>query len=432
MKRYRKYLCVFLSALFLFTACGMSLPAYAEVPSAPFARAADDEYAFVFVHGLNGWGGDEGLNGVLPYWGASTGDLMAYLRSEGYECYSASVGPISSAWDRACELYAQLTGGRVDYGAEHSAVHNHLRFGRTYDRPLIENWGGQDSGGKLVKVHLIGHSFGGTAVRMLSHLLAYGDSAEISSGVSDISPLFTGGKGDWMESVTTICTPHNSSTIYYPLEKLKITKLVQYISILYAGIAGRSILNGTYFDFHLEQFGLTNIPGETNADAYLKAVRRIIKNSDDTAQYDITPEGSEKLNDYLKINEDAYYFSYAFKTTKTVPILNIELPARSTNPVLFIPSLIMGIMGKVKDSRLGIEYGKEWRANDGLCCTISETYPFDEAHTDYNSESVSKGIWNVMPICTGDHGTAIGLLVKDKSQTHGYYTGLLTMLSDLP
>ena len=75
-----------------------------------------NEEPFIFVHGLNGWGGAEGINGIVPYWGATTGDLMSYLQSEGYECYSASVGPMSSAWDRACELYAQLVGSRVDYG----------------------------------------------------------------------------------------------------------------------------------------------------------------------------------------------------------------------------------------------------------------------------------------------------------------------------
>jgi len=36
--------------------------------------------------------------------------------------YAASVAPNGSAWDRACELYAQLSGTRVDYGKAHTAV----------------------------------------------------------------------------------------------------------------------------------------------------------------------------------------------------------------------------------------------------------------------------------------------------------------------
>ena len=89
------------------------------------AFAADNRWEpknsepFIFVHGLNGWGGAEDINGIMPYWGATTGNLMQYLEHEGYECYSASVGPMSSAWDRACELYAQLMGTTVDYGIAH-------------------------------------------------------------------------------------------------------------------------------------------------------------------------------------------------------------------------------------------------------------------------------------------------------------------------
>ncbi len=429
VKKVRNVLCVMLAALMVFCACQMSLLTSAEaLPSEAAQVAFKNKYAFVFVHGLNGWGGDEGLNGVVPYWGASTGDLMQYLNVQGYECYSASVGPISSAWDRACELYAQLTGSMVDYGAAHSAAHNHYRYGRTYSEPLIKDWGKLDYENKLIKVNLVGHSFGGTAIRMLTYLLKYGEPAEVSASPSDVSPLFTGGKGNWVNSMTTVCTPHNSATIYFPLDKLKITKFVQYISILYAGVAGRSIFNGSYFDFHLEQFGLTNIPGEHNADKYLEAVRRILNNTDDTAQYDITPEGAQKLNKYLKINDEVYYFSYAFKTTVSVPVLNIELPKKSTNPVLFMASLMMGVLPALTDSNTGIKYGKEWRANDGLCSTISETYPFDEAHTDYNSASVSQGVWNVMPVSEGDHGTAIGLLVKDETQTHDFYLNMLQML----
>ena len=76
-----------------------------------------------------GWGQRAGINAMLPYWGMTTGSLTSYLNSLGYETYSATVGPISSAWDRACELYAQLTGTTVDYGAAHAAAHDHARRG---------------------------------------------------------------------------------------------------------------------------------------------------------------------------------------------------------------------------------------------------------------------------------------------------------------
>ena len=70
------------------------------------------------------------------------------------------MSPYGSAWDRACELYAQLYGERVDYGCRHSERYGHERFGRDYsDCPLIRN-------PKDAMLVLIGHSFGGTTARV--------------------------------------------------------------------------------------------------------------------------------------------------------------------------------------------------------------------------------------------------------------------------
>ena len=177
---------------------------------------AKNKYPFIFVHGMFGWGMDEGLDKKFPYWGATTGNLMDFLAENDYEGYALSVGPVSSAWDRACEIYARLMGTTVDYGKAHSARHNHRRFGRTYDKPLFE--GGVSS---ERKIHLIGHSHGGITVRLLLHLLTDGDPEErAASGPDDISGLFTGGKGDWVQSITCICTPHNGTVSFDVAKKL--------------------------------------------------------------------------------------------------------------------------------------------------------------------------------------------------------------------
>ena len=59
---------------------------------------------FIFVHGLRGWGSYDAAYRRMPYWGMRDGDLMAFLRGQGFDCYAASVAPTGSAWDRACEL----------------------------------------------------------------------------------------------------------------------------------------------------------------------------------------------------------------------------------------------------------------------------------------------------------------------------------------
>ena len=386
---------------------------------------------FIFVHGLNGWGGAEGINGIVPYWGATTGDLMTFLRNEGYECYSASVGPLSSAWDRACELYAQLAGTTVDYGIAHSKANNHDRYGRTYYQALVPNWGELDQSGKIQQIHLIGHSFGGTTVRMLIQLLTEGSAEEQAVTPSDeISGLFTGGKGDWVKSATAICTPHNSSSVYYPLKALGLYEIVQFISYLYAGIMGRTYLNGRIVDFHLEQFGLTDVPGGEKADNLFVSMKRILSNKTDCCLFDLTPAGSVEINNQLNVNEDIYYFSYPFSTTKEVSLLGIEIPAIKTNPVIFLTALVMGVM-EFTDPTTGVVYNDDWHANDALVNTESAKYPLDEPHKEFNSDKIEKGIWNVMPVREGDHGSAIGLFAE-KQETQDFYIELCEMLNALP
>ena len=123
----------------------------------------------VFVHGLFGWGERDPANRLLPEWGMGSGNVLKDLRSRGYDCCAPSLGPLSSAWDRACELYAQLTGTRVDYGAAHAAAHGHARYGRDYTgAAMLPGWG-EDR-----PADFIGHSFGGATSRLLVHLLAEG------------------------------------------------------------------------------------------------------------------------------------------------------------------------------------------------------------------------------------------------------------------
>ena len=384
------------------------------------------EYPLIFVHGMFGWGENEGINRYFPYWGTTACNLKTYLTDNGIECYEASVGPMSSAWDQACELYAQLKGTRVDYGKAHSDKHKHKQYGRIYTKPLFEGWSNEK------KVHLIGHSFGGTTIRLLVHLLTYGSPEEQAvTDSNDLSGLFTGGKDDWVKSVTTICAPHNSSSVYYPLKYLGIYDIVRNFSYLYAAVLGRSYLNGRMVDFHLEQFGLTDIPGEGGADNLFEAMYRAETNNQDLCIYDLSPAGSKVLNDKIEINDDVYYFSYAFSTTQKTPVVGFELPKINTNPVIYLTSLVMALMPEFKDPETGVIYNDDWRANDALVNTESEKYPLDEPYTEFDSENINKGIWNVMPVREGDHGKAIGLFA-DEETVHSYFLEVCEMLCNLP
>ena len=380
-------------------------------------------YKSIFVHGMYGWGENEGINKYIPYWGATTGSVTEYLTSIGCESYAASVGPASSAWDRACELYAQLTGTWVDYGKAHSAKRGHKQFGRNYEKPILPDWSAEN------KIHLIGHSFGGTTVRMLAHLLTHGAPEEIEASGENVSPLFKGGKGDWICSVTAICSPLNGTSAHDTVVRYHLKNILRYGTYLYTGGLGRTPLNGRLVDFHLEQFGLTNTPGQKDSESFREAVK-IINASDDHVEYDMSPEGSKIINERIKISPQICYFSYPYNSVRESKSGKTHLPSYTKFPFLSLTSALM-----TNDMKRHINEGDNTERiyNDGLVDTFSATHPHTEPFCLWeDTDKVRPGVWHVMPITQGDHGTAIGLF-ESKDVTTKFYsliTDVLTLAED--
>ena len=379
------------------------------------------EYPVILVHGMFGWGEGEGINRKIPYWGASSGDLVDFFRECGAkECYAASVSPISSAWDRACELYAQLTGTRVDYGKAHSQKYNHRRYGRTYEKPLFDSWSAEK------KIHLIGHSFGGNTVRLLVHLLENGAKEEQEATPEDeISGLFTGGKKDWVCSVVTLCSLHNGTLAFDVCNRYHIMPVLEGTAYNYAGIVGRTRLNGKFVDFHMEEYGLSNTPGKKDA-LPLRSVKRQLKKTDDSIRYDMSYEGAGKLNERIEISDNVYYFSYAFNAVGKKPGSKKYKPLYISFPFLKATSTLLLYDDRRFNSQTEDRF--ERFANDGLVNIWSAKYPSDEPHKEYDPENIVPGIWNVMPVQQGDHGAAIGLMT-DSEKTHKLYKEIYDLIS---
>lgn len=371
------------------------------------------QYPIVFVHGVFGWGSDEGIDKKIPYWGATTGSLTDYLNGQGYVCYSASVGPINSAWDRACELYARLTGTVVDYGKAHAEKANHRRFGRKYDTPLVSGWGSER------KIHLIGHSFGGNTIRLLVHLLTYGDPEEqAATQDGTLSALFTGGKEDWVQSIVTICAPHNGTCAIDMMHQYRIMAPAKAVVYNYAGLVGRTPAQGGVVDFHMEQYGLSCTPGKKDSLPLGEAKRQIHSHTD-CLEYDLSPKGAAQWNTYIRMNPKVYYFSYCYNAIDPVKSTKQRPVSRADTALLKVTSSAM--------FRYGKSIGNTACCNDGLVNVQSACCPAGAPHRNFDAGCIEPGVWNVMPIRKGDHGTPIGLHA-DREQTRQMYLEMLQML----
>ncbi len=325
---------------------------------------------YIFVHGLSGWGSYDEKYEKTPYWGGKSGDAVKRLNDMGYECRAASVDPKGSAWDRACELYAQLAGTVTDYGKAHSEKAGHDRFGRDFSScPLISCFDEEHP------VVLIGHSFGGATIRLFSELLANGFPDEIEkTDPAGISAFFTGGKASWIHAIVTLAAPHNGTTAYDMYQD--------------PGFDPESV----------------KVPLSSNFFAYLTTrSTRIIPDGRadfDYASYDMHIDNADALNRMIHTLPSVYYYSWPAACTeekdgKQYPI------KKKTEPFMFRSSARMGAY--TGTTRGGITIDASWQRNDGLVNTVSAEAPSHAPAKAYDPGRVEPGIWNIMPLYPYDH-----------------------------
>ena len=414
MKKSKKFLCLLLALVMAGSL--LLLPAAA----ADTQQSGAERYPTIYVHGLMGWGEHDQIYAVTPYWGL-TSDLMPYLTGKGYESYAASVGPLSSAWDRACELYAQLTGTTVDYGAAHAAEYDHARYGVTYDKPLFEGWSADK------KINLVGHSFGGATIRLFLDILADGSAEEQAAAKAagtEVSPFFQGGKADWVYSLTTLAAPHNGTTFLECCGDM--TQFAAEASTAMAKLLGISDFKGVY-DFQLEQFGFYRKDGETVLEALDRVLHSDFLSHNDNVFRDLTIDRALELNDDIEIQPNVYYFSYAGDKTCQSTITGERTSAVDMTP-LFVPFANQMCGYYDQTTAGGFRIDKSWAPNDGLVNTVSALYPTDSAgrcltqsgktgyvqQDGYSNVDYQPGVWNVMPVRHYDHGNFIaGMPVPD-------------------
>ena len=337
----------------------------------------ENQYPMVFVHGFLGWGPEELLG--YKYWGGTALDIERYLKEQGFTVYIASVGPISSNHDRACELFYQIKGGRVDYGEAHSKQYKHRQFGKNH-KGKYSQWDREHP------IHLVGHSMGGQTCRVLVELLA---QDYFGMGTDD----------SWVKSVTTISTPHNGTTLATLVNKLSGGFAEEFVS----GFLGLAGSNWKVYNFDMDHWDIFPKPDESMHD-FLKRIDDLLGESEDLSMHDLLPLGAKKLNQRVRTASNVYYFSYATEETYVLnPETGCEWARPSMNPI-FWPYAYS--MGHYKGNE--VSPPSAWWKNDGIVNTISMKAPFDATIVAYDGNP-RPGVWTYMGLVEKkDHGKIIG------------------------
>ncbi len=388
-------------------------------------------YPVILVPGLVGYGEENAISKVLPYFGLTATSAQKVISDMGIECHTPNFGILSGVWARACELYAQIVGGTVDYGEAHSRKYGHPRYGKTYDRAMVPDWGTLDEEGKMVKINFIAHGFGAPVARLFVELLNNG-SAEEKEATTDgtLSGLFTGGYNNIVHSVVTIAGINSGITSFQAFEDrvpgamrsilkgcvaFEEAKLrMGYIDPYYAkqGIKVTQYDLSAVFKF----FDKDNEGKKIEFDEF--GIDRYLAMTDGNIFYESGIDGMNEFNRKVIAHENTYYLSVTGNVTSNL-FGKVTVPNLSAGLLAPLAALISTFENYHMDKPIATPIYHE---NDGLVNTESSLAPACDTATAYKSPAKCQpGIWYQMPLERKNHLAFIGFGVRPDVYRNNIY-----------
>ncbi len=373
------------------------------------ALFAQNNYPIVLVHGFIGWGPEEMIG--YKYWGGFW-DIEEYLEERGFTVFTVSVGPVSSNWERAAEVYYQLKGGQLDYGKNHADKFGVIQKppGKIY-KGMYPEWDSEHP------VHLLGHSMGGQTVRMLDYLLENQFFADSLSKRYEENDLFGKKNSGYIKSITTISSPHNGTT-YVDVR----TKTIPFFQN-FMGLA--AVIGSDFYNFDLDHWDLTLRENENWQEYYDRIDQHAAWQSKNISTWDLSIEGARELNTAIKANPNIYYFSYATTCSRIDDQTGYYVPSGKIFISLY--DNVKKIGAEVAQFANGTLTDSTWFENDGVVNTSSMWGPTTGLNGPDKIEKYSpdvilrSGQWYTFGPYEMDHYYVIGQAIIGKKQRNALY-----------
>ncbi len=370
---------------------------------------AQNNYPIVLVHGFTGWGPDEMVG--YKYWGGFW-DIEEYLEGKGFEVITVSVGPVSSNWDRAVEIYYQLKGGQVDYGKAHSKKYSLIQkpSGKSFTG-LYPDWDAEHP------VHLLGHSMGGQTARMLDYMLENSFYIDSLKTKYENSELLGESHSGWIKSITTISSPHNGTT-YIDVRTKTIPFFQNFI-----GLA--AVIGSDFYDFDLQHWDLRQKEGESWQDYYNRMDNHVAWKSKNISTWDSSIDGARELNTMVKANLAVYYFSFATTCSVQDEETGYHIPGKKVYVTL--RDNVRKIGQEIAVFADGTKTDSTWFENDGVVNTNSMWGPTtglngpDKIVKYSSGETLLPGQWYTFGPYEMDHYYVIGQAIINKKKRNKLY-----------